>query len=81
MATQGLTDGDDADDLAGAPTIRTFQVDTNGIGALKSSVNMFRGAVNFPLNLLSIPARNGLAMDVTAFYSSTVRSAVKTWNL
>ncbi len=31
----------------GIPSIKTFQVDSSGIGNLKKSVNLFRGDINF----------------------------------
>ena len=41
---------------------------------------MFRGEVNTPLSLVNLPGRNGLSLEVTAFYSSSVGQAARTWN-
>jgi RHS repeat-associated protein len=43
-------------------------------------VNLFRGEVNAPLTMVSLDGRNGLSLEVTAFYSSSVWRAVSTWN-
>jgi RHS repeat-associated protein len=73
MATDGAINED--------PQLRTFQFDTDGIGDVKNSVNMFRGDVSLPVRLLSLPGRNGLDFDMTAVYSSDVQANVNTWNV
>ena len=35
------------------PAIRTFQFDSSSVGDLSSSVNLFRGDINFTQTLLS----------------------------
>lgn len=67
--------------LADVPAIRTFQFDKDSIGKLKNSVNMFRGDVNFPLALLTLPGSAGLEVNLTAIYESNVQQQVKLWNL
>lgn len=70
-------------DTDAIPAIRTFQFDSTSIGELSSAVNLFRGDVNIPQNLFTLPGRaSGGAMDVnfTILYQSNVyRDAVK-WN-
>lgn len=67
--------------LSGVPEIRTFQLDAEGVGSVRNSVNMFRGTVNLPVNLLSLPGRNGLDVNVQAFYEGNVHSQTDAWNL
>lgn len=45
-----------------------------------SSVNLFHGAVTFPLTLVELPGRNSLNVVVSAIYSSNVQREVNTWN-
>lgn len=71
----------DGSGLSEVPAIRTFQFDADGIGKLKNSVNMFRGDVNFPLTLLTLPGSSGLDVNLTAIYESNVQQQVKLWNL
>ncbi|HET7016648.1 MAG TPA: hypothetical protein VFI65_22185, partial [Streptosporangiaceae bacterium] len=63
-----------------APSARVFQLDASSFGNIPHSVNMFRGEVNTPLALVNLPGRNGLSLEVTAFYSSSVGQAARTWN-
>lgn len=67
-------------DASGDPFVQSFQFDSGGVGALKNSVNIFRGDVNFPVNLVKLSGRNGLDLSITAFYDSNVRRTVATWN-
>src|SRR5215472_7717001 len=72
-----------AADAAGIPAIRTFQLDGSAIGRLSSAVNLFRGDVNLPQSLFSMPGRHrgsGLDVDVTAIYQSNVYRDASTWN-
>lgn len=62
------------------PAIRTFQFDLNSIGNVSSSVNLFRGEVDLPLSMISLPGHNGLDVNVTAMYSGSVQQQVNTWN-
>ncbi len=63
------------------PEIRTFQVDGGQIGNIQNSVNMFRGDVGYRLNLLDLPGRNGLNVNLTLGYQSNVTGQVETWNM
>jgi len=67
--------------LAQLPAIRTFQMDGSGLGNISNSVNMFRGDVNFPLELISLPGRGGLDVKVAIMYDGMVKNQVDTWNL
>lgn len=66
---------------AAAPPIRAAQINAGQPGDVDNSVNMYRGEVNLPLNLISLPGRNGLDVDVSAFYSSNVHEQVSNWNM
>ncbi len=63
------------------PAIRTFQMDAGGIGNIRKSVNLFRGDVNIPLNLVSLPGRGGLDVNLTAMYQGNVHNTVFTRNM
>ena len=68
---------------SGIPAIRTFQMDGNSIGNLRSSVNLFRGDVNYTQTLFSMPGRtdkDGLNVDVAIQYESNVRDVAMRWN-
>lgn len=65
---------------AGEPSIRGFQFDPGVIGALKSSVNLYRGTVTLPLPILSIPGRNGMDISLSALFRGVTREEVTTWN-
>lgn len=65
------------------PSIRTFQMDASSVGILKSSVNLFRGDVNYTQKLFSMPGRNsndGLEVDISIQYQSNINRQVATWN-
>ncbi|MFL5384869.1 MAG: RHS repeat-associated core domain-containing protein [Longimicrobiaceae bacterium] len=49
--------------------------------SLRASVNLYTGEATFPLELASIPGRNGLDVRVTAVYGANVRTRAGTWNL
>ncbi|MGB0383717.1 MAG: hypothetical protein ACPGWR_02750 [Ardenticatenaceae bacterium] len=63
------------------PEIRTFQFDKDSIGAIKNSINLFRGDVNFSLNLVSLPSTNDLNVEVNVLYTSNVQNDVNRWSL
>lgn len=70
-------------DSSSIPSIRTFQMDASTIGVLKSSVNLFRGDVNYPQTLFTMPGRNdsdGLQIEVAIQYQSNVHRQAVTWN-
>ncbi|MFE1859394.1 RHS repeat-associated core domain-containing protein [Streptomyces anandii] len=64
---------------AAAPGVRASQVFVGD--AVANVVNMFRGEVNLPVDLVTLGGRNGLDVKVTAFYSSGVHRAAQRWNL
>ncbi|MGD8781981.1 MAG: polymorphic toxin type 50 domain-containing protein [Ignavibacteria bacterium] len=63
-----------------APQISTFTTNPDALGAIANSVNNFTGDVNMPLNLISLPGRNGLDVNVSISYSSNVHKSVGIWN-
>ena len=63
------------------PPIRLFQFDDDGIGALKNSVNLFRGDVNLPLTLFTLTGRNSLDVKVSLLGQSNVQDQVDRWSL
>lgn len=68
---------------SGVPPIRTFQFDSSSIGQLASAVNLFRGDVNIPQKLFSMPARrkdSGLGVDFSILYQSNVFQQTAIWN-
>ena len=67
--------------LESVPQISTFQFDKDSIGKIKSSVNLFRGTVNLPLNLISLPGLKDLDVNFMLLYGSNVKSTVENWNL
>ncbi len=67
--------------LSKLPAIRTFQMDGSGVSSIPNSVNLFRGDVNLPLELISLPGRGDLDVKVAIMYQSNIQSLVDTWNL
>ncbi|MDW3196362.1 MAG: RHS repeat-associated core domain-containing protein [Cytophagales bacterium] len=57
-----------------------FSAGSNDFGALKNSVNLFTGEVEFPMTLISSVANGGMRMGVAASYNSNVNTQVNTWN-
>lgn len=66
---------------ASVPTLRNFQMDTDVVGAVQSSLNLFAGKVGLPIELINLQGRGGLSTQVSLGYSSDVAYAVQTWNL
>ncbi len=64
-----------------APAIKTFALQPDLIGNASNSVNLFTGDVALPLNLISLPGRGGLDVDIAISYNSNVQHIVNTWNL
>ncbi len=56
-------------------------MDGSGIGNIPNSVNLFRGDVNLPLELISLPGRGDLDVRVAIMYQSNIQNLVDTWNL
>jgi hypothetical protein len=48
---------------------------------LRASVNLYTGECAFPLELASLPGRNGLDVSLIARYGGNVRRQAATWNL
>ena len=66
--------------MSQVPPIRSFEFDKNAIGQIKSSVNKFRGSVSLPIDLLTLPGRQGLDVKLSVLYSSNIRNSLDTWN-
>lgn len=56
-------------------------MDPASIGRIAGSVNLFRGDVLLPLELLSLTSRGGLEAKVAVSYQSNVFHDVNTWNV
>jgi RHS repeat-associated protein len=67
--------------LSQVPPLRSFELDQNQIGRIRTSVNQFRGAVSMPIELLSLPGRQGLDVKVSALYTSNISIQRDTWNV
>lgn len=63
------------------PQITSFQFSKESIGKIKDSVNLFRGTVSLPLNLVSLPGYEDLDVNVMLLYGSNVKSQLENWNL
>jgi hypothetical protein len=64
-----------------APSISTFALNNDLLGAASNSVNLFTGDVALPIPLISLPGRNGLDIQVGITYTSQVQHTVNIWNL
>jgi hypothetical protein len=64
-----------------APAVKNFALQPDVAGGASNSVNLFTGDVALPLNLVSLPGRGGLDVNVSIAYSSNVQNTVGTWNL
>ncbi|GKV81044.1 hypothetical protein PEC106664_18180 [Pectobacterium carotovorum subsp. carotovorum] len=58
------------------PKIRPSQFEKNINNIFKDSVNLFRGDINLPLELVSLQGRNKLDVKVTASYGSNVKNEI-----
>lgn len=81
MTSLTSSSGNSTAQSTSVPAIRNFQFDSEALGNIKDSVNLFRGDVNLPLNLISLTGRNGLDVNVSAVYESNVQNSINTWNL
>ncbi len=81
MTLQTATSSKSNGQSANIPAIRNFQFDSDALGKIQDSVNLFRGDVNLPLKLISLTGRNGLDVNVSAVYESNVQNSIDTWNL
>lgn len=62
------------------PAVNGTQLNSGSLGNVNDSVNLYRGDVNFPLQLLALNGRNGLDVNIKAFYQSNVQQFVQQWN-
>lgn len=70
------------DEPSAAPKINPFSLSPDNLGAIANSVNLFTGDLALPLNLVSIPGRDGLGIDVSIQYSSAnIENISDMWNL
>lgn len=81
MSNQTISNGQSPSNLADIPSIRTFQMGGGEIGNIANSVNLFRGDVNLPLELVSLPGRGDLDVKIAIIYQSNIQNLVDTWNL
>ncbi len=74
-----------AQDGQGSPgvsqPVKTFALNPDKPSTGANSVNLFTGDVSLPLNLISLPGRNGLSINVGISYSSNVQNSVGRWNV
>ena len=73
--------GENSANSTSAPVINTFELGSDNLGAINSSVNLYSGDVNLPLNMFSLPGRGGLDVNVSIIYNSNIQNIVDTWNL
>ena len=65
-----------------APNINPFSLKPDNLGAIANSVNLFTGDLNLPLNMVSLPGRGGLSIELSISYSSfNIENQVDIWNL
>lgn len=69
-----------ADGNATAPALRGVQAGAGAPDDLARGINLFRGQLEMPVDLVSLPGRNGLDVGLTATYSSAVRRRVELRN-
>lgn len=60
------------------PSLQVFQFDSEGSG--KDYVNLFRGALNLPIKLATLPSRNGMCAEISLNYSNETSTEIETWN-
>lgn len=63
------------------PAIRSFEFGEKSIGAIKASVNRFRGTVSLPIDLFTLEGRPGLDVKISLLYQSSIKHQVDTWNV
>lgn len=68
-------------DAMGAPPLRSFQYDSGSLSDIQNSVNLFRGAIAMPLDLLTLQGVNGLDVQVQATYDNKAAMSANRWNL
>ncbi len=65
---------------AASPQLTLGQLGSSAL-ASGNIVNLFRGNLSFPIEVLSLPGRNGLDCKVNLLYQSNVQYSVDKWNL
>ncbi|MEU5977026.1 RHS repeat-associated core domain-containing protein [Streptomyces sp. NPDC047315] len=63
------------------PAAHAAQFDQADAGQAANYVNLFRGTVNHPLDLVTLPGRNGLDVTLRAVYDSNVLERARRWNV
>ncbi len=81
MSSTNTTETQSPSAQAQIPAERIFQIDPNGLGGIAQSVNLFRGDVSVPVNVVSLTSRSGVDASLTLTYSSNIGEQVDTWNL
>ena len=81
MSSLISVDGNTLGAQSETPAIRTFQIDPSGLGGITESVNLFRGDVNVPIELVTVTSRSGLEAGLRLVYNSNVKDDVDIWNL
>ena len=81
MAESITSNGTPLDTASSGPSIRGFQIDPSGLGSIAESVNLFRGDVNLPINLLTISSKGGIEVTATILYNSNVWKDADAWNM
>jgi len=80
MSDQISTIGGSLQGESQTPSIRSFQIDPNGLGGISESINLFRGDINLPLKLITITSRSGLQAGASLVYQSNLGKQADTWN-
>ena len=69
------------DESTSAPILNPFSLKGDNIGAFANSVNLLTGELAVPLNLVSIPGRAGIGINISVNYNSTnIENIVNLWN-
>lgn len=75
------TSGNQGQESQSVPQITSFQFNKESIGKIKESVNLFRGTVSLPLNLVSLPGLQDLDVNFMTLYGSNVKKNLENWNI
>jgi RHS repeat-associated protein len=62
------------------PPLRSFQYDTAALAEIANCVNLFRGAVTMPVDLVTLAGVNGLDVNVRATYNGKAATTANRWN-
>ena len=81
MSSLITVDGNTLGTQAETPAIRTFQIDPSGLGGIAESVNLFRGDISVPIELVTVTSRSGLEAGLRLVYNSNIKNGTDTWNL